>query len=1191
MTPLITKPTLAHSLLAISKSKKLRGGQPPLLSEWGNKGFPLAFLAVLSFIALLPLVRSGFPATSDGMFHVLRIIEFQRIWNWQNIFPRWAPEFYLGYGYPIFLFTPYLPYSLGVVLTWFQFSPLQAMGAEEALALLGSSWFTYMWLRRYFGLWPSIVGGALYLLAPYHLVNMYFRGDLAELLGQMWIPATLWGIGWLSDKPTILRSCVVALIGACLLSTHLLSALLVTPLIILNVFYFLLLKPRYCVITKSVMFGISGILALFLSSASWLPGITSTADATLNKLLRFYNYQENFVQLNNLFSQSLLQHYTPVFDFGHTPGYQIGMAQSIALVAGLSALFWRLLHKDWLFSLDVALYFLIAIGAIALCTSATRPIWQHLLPLQLAQFPWRWLTIVNVASTFSGAAAIDSIKKNFQGIITVAGTAVLALSSLLLLTPVRFTVPANLATSQGIAQFEIMYHLTGTTAAGEYLPRTVRHRASVSAWAIAQATGWTPPRDELATVLPPEHLSLSPTYTIDHSSADAITLPVIATPGWQAIVDGRIQPFHPAPGSGLIQLQISGGLHHVSLHYEGTLPTRVADVLASVSFLGFVSLFLVRYCRIWRALGSKTSQDSILSGIRPYVLGELALIILAIAILGAKLQNLSIPARSGVVHASVGPLLFRSFTVKTSSQEHFPLKAEGGQILHMKIVVDAAKPSQILVQLLDPGGTVWRSWTAPVADGVHTVHIAAALPADIYPGIFLFRLGAIAGGTEILQLSKASTVDLLPIDGTLLAGPLIVSPEHHPVAVPLTYRWINGPGIGDIFVPSKISAGSSTTLRWVWGVESSAPPAPITTILHLVDKAGHTVAAQDSLPDDGYFPSAFWNSGDYITNTTAFKIPPDLLPGRYSLTLGLSTPTGPLPAVDAQGSPIGDDVLLGTVLVSPPLQPAPVTVPLTRIGSLDVGLAAQVPPTQPGITLDVPVELHSPAPHPPVKSLIISLLRGDQVLATQNFPIGSTAFPPEQWRAGETEQQWLTMQIPAYISPGEIKLAMTVVDSGGKEATALITRIQIVERPHHFTAHPEVPLAIPYKDGPELLGLNVKADGKIQHRLQLSAQHNLAITTYWRAAGPSRDPLKVSIQLLNTADKLVAQSDTAIGGNTAPATGWIPNEVLTSVHDIALAGIAPGHYRLILVLYDGRTGARLSSYRGQTLFLGSVRVR
>ncbi|MCL5947094.1 MAG: hypothetical protein M1298_03625, partial [Chloroflexi bacterium] len=149
----------------------------------------------------------------------------------------------------------------------------------------------------------------------------------------------------------------------------------------------------------------------------------------------------------------------------------------------------------------------------------------------------------------------------------------------------------------------------------------------------------------------------------------------------------------------------------------------------------------------------------------------------------------------------------------------------------------------------------------------------------------------------------------------------------------------------------------------------------------------------------------------------------------------------------------------------------------------------------------------------------------------------------------------------------------------------------IVGRPHRFTAHPGVALAIPYKDGPELLGLSVKADGNIQHHLKLSAQHNLAITTYWRVAGPSRDPLKVSIQLLNTAGKLVAQSDTAIGGNAAPPPGWIDGEVLTSVHDITLAGIAPGDYRLILVLYDGHTGARLTSQQGQTLVLGSVQVK
>jgi uncharacterized membrane protein len=107
----------------------------------------LTVLLIVVIAALPFLTRPGLPRHTDLELHVYRAAEYADLWRDGVLYPRWAPDFYYGYGYPIFNYYAPLTYTLsslydlipgvdivaavkGVILTAFL---LAAYGAAASL--------------------------------------------------------------------------------------------------------------------------------------------------------------------------------------------------------------------------------------------------------------------------------------------------------------------------------------------------------------------------------------------------------------------------------------------------------------------------------------------------------------------------------------------------------------------------------------------------------------------------------------------------------------------------------------------------------------------------------------------------------------------------------------------------------------------------------------------------------------------------------------------------------------------------------------------------------------------------------------------------------------------------------------------------------------------------------------------------
>jgi 4-amino-4-deoxy-L-arabinose transferase-like glycosyltransferase len=112
----------------------------------------------------------------------------------------------------------------------------------------------------------------------------------------------------------------------------------------------------------------------------------------------------------------------------------------------------------------------------------------------------------------------------------------------------------------------------------------------------------------------------------------------------------------------------------------------------------------------------------------------------------------------------------------------------------------------------------------------------------------------------------------------------------------------------------------------------------------------------------------------------------------------------------------------------------------------------------------------------------------------------------------------------------------------------------------------------------------------------VTAGEVLPLSMAWEAIHPISDRYKITVQLLNERDQVVAQRDAEPAGGLRPTTEWTPGQIVyDSMGVLVRAGTPPGDYRVILAVYRQADGARLpvgvDGSRADHVILGQVRVQ
>jgi hypothetical protein len=117
------------------------------------------------------------------------------------------------------------------------FDALIATKIMMALGVVLAGIFMYFLAKEFFGKSGGLVAGLFYLYAPYHAVDIYVRGDVAEFWAYAFIPLAFLGF--------YKRNLLLGIIGlAGLILSHNLTAMMVAP------FLLIVMLVAYCLTQK-----------------------------------------------------------------------------------------------------------------------------------------------------------------------------------------------------------------------------------------------------------------------------------------------------------------------------------------------------------------------------------------------------------------------------------------------------------------------------------------------------------------------------------------------------------------------------------------------------------------------------------------------------------------------------------------------------------------------------------------------------------------------------------------------------------------------------------------------------------------------------------------------------------------------------------------------------------------------------
>ncbi|MBP7875403.1 hypothetical protein KA012_00210 [Candidatus Woesebacteria bacterium] len=529
----------------------------------------LTTLVVCVIAIFHPLLQNKLLVSDDYEHHAARLANYFLALKQGQILPRWAPNLNDGFGYPVFNYTYHTPYVVGSTFHALGFPIEQSVNLTVLASLVSASLGIYLTGRMAkMKSWDSLILSLFYVVNPYILLTVFWRGAVGELYAYACIPFVLATTMTGNTRSSETSQRLLLFSQVILLSILILSHIPFAAFAILSIIGWLFLQSNSR--KKLMQFLISLLLSILLTGWYWIPAQFEQSFTTYSAGTSLSQYATQFtiaLDLLKVWRTSLSSEY-----FLQT--LQLGFVPIIAISAAVIILFVKRNSGK-----HVATWYWIAVilGSIMIMDPISKPIWDILYPLQILQYPWRLLAIVNIASIL----IIISIYKE------ISAKARFFIISLVFLSVCLAIF--GYARIKGVANHSDNYWYqsaeTGTSF-DENRPL----------WFITPMVEIPPiifledPSIPEQTFLPPENLTIDTfdgsniTYSVNATASGYLIHHRAYFPGWEVVVDGEFVPIQYQLNlfRGLIAFPVSAGEHEVAIRFSSTTPARQIGVGLSV---------------------------------------------------------------------------------------------------------------------------------------------------------------------------------------------------------------------------------------------------------------------------------------------------------------------------------------------------------------------------------------------------------------------------------------------------------------------------------------------------------------------------------------------------------------------------------------------------------------------------------
>lgn len=944
---------------------------------------PWLLLPVLALPALWPFFTEGLPRSFDGALHLLRLGALDGHLRQGVLFPRWAPEMLLGYGYPAFNYYAAGTYYGAELFHLLGFSFYQALIATQMAAVvaagLGMYWLAHDVLGRE-QRWAALAAAVAYLYSPYLLTNVYIRGATAEAAAMALLPVVLGCMRHLLRDPRPERWVLpTALSTAALALTHNITLLLFTPVLVAYAALLWLQGGR-----SRRRLGLAAgslVLAMGASAFFWLPLVVERT------LLAGTPYEiarevwlpasvwtwENFLQRSLAYRHSFAR---PV---------QLGLVQGVLGVAGFFLA--RRRDGEWLFFGGVAVAAALAMGAWAL------PVWTGVDILTVVQFAWRLLSILSLALSLLVGGIVVAVRPGGWQAAAAGGLIALIVAAQMprLGWMDVFAAEGTDVSTAVMAQVEIdkgaVEGGAGNSSVQEFRPRWAPGDLALEPGSAAG------PADLSVVVQRANAYDLE--LAVQAGQPTSLRLHNFYFPGWRVRVDGEPGPEpYASTNLGLFTMDVPAGSHRLQIEWTGTAVERLAN---GISLAGLLVLAGVAW------------QLS-----RPRWLAAVPLGLLGVGLLGLAWQSPLAPVRqAGALEAGGARLL--GYRVEQPSAEALALYP------YWQVDATPASGWRAQWELQDTAGrTVLEMTSRPYYNALEASNWP---PGTIVDDAYWLPLppGLAAGSYRLLGNAGSSAAELARervLLGTVeLARPVPAEqePEHtldvafagglnlagFDLRLPGGKSWPAGGGM------PVVAPGDELTYTLYWRAEEPAAES-YHGLVQLLDHQWQALATESHVPGPVFRPSTLWSRYRLQPDTYRLQIPRDAPGGVYRPLVGLYEfeTLERLPRLDEAGQAMADDTFLPPVkIVSGPAGRPQERID-ARFGDLATltGYDLEVPAggLRPGTPFTVTLHFRGEAGTATDYTRFVHVVGPDwSMVAQQDSQPQGGANPTSSWQAGE----------------------------------------------------------------------------------------------------------------------------------------------------------------------------------------------
>jgi len=527
--------------------------------------------------------------THDMGTHYNVMQQFDKTLRSGAIYPRWLADTNYGYGVATMVYYPPNIFYLCSLIHLFVRDWTVTLFVFAALGLALSGFALYWLARLFFGRPASIAAAFIYMLLPYHQIDLYWRGALPEFLGFVFIPLILRFTYLLGSYGRPRHYAVLGLLYGLYVMTHLPVSYIFTYALALYVGLWALFAKDWKILLR-VGFGM--MIGIGISAIYWLPAALESKAAYewVSVVFEYHkSYLAPFSDEGDVFTHLIRKIYVYQFALlivsivvyflakprGSTnPESQNDTAQLVTQ------------RQTWL-------WIILSLVTMLMVTSVSSPVSKLIPRIEVAVPPFRWLVIASAFLALVMAAALDRLfKGNATSQILIWSyrtvmVAILVLNLWLAFAGVMKSALSN-PTYYPPPDFLDAGWIPAGAAQAEQMPKT--DQAVIAYGGSPEVIRWDPEYREIKTTTTmPAFLRLK-TYNF---------------PGWTAFVDGQATPI-VSDLSGAQIIQIPTGEHKVIVKFKNTPPRNFGTAISLLSFLGVCGLFA--YDRKFKILLRKQTE-------------------------------------------------------------------------------------------------------------------------------------------------------------------------------------------------------------------------------------------------------------------------------------------------------------------------------------------------------------------------------------------------------------------------------------------------------------------------------------------------------------------------------------------------------------------------------------------------------